>query len=138
MMLDALRFAVTLAALYATHQVADHWVQTHRQAVRKAAPGAAGHLANLAHVATYTLTMALVIALLGLRFDLGYSVPWVVAGLAVNAVTHAWADRRAPLRALAARLGKGDYWDHVPGGSYQLDQAWHYGWLLISTFIIAA
>lgn len=135
--MDAVRFAATLAALYAAHQVADHWVQTHHQATSKALPGAAGHLANIAHVTSYTATMALVIAVLGLRFDLGFSPPWVVAGLAVTAISHAWADRRSTLRALAVRLGKGDYWDHR-GGAYPLDQAWHIGWLLISSLIIAA
>ncbi|WP_067132113.1 hypothetical protein [Microtetraspora malaysiensis] len=55
----ALRFALTLATLYAAHSVADHWVQTHGQACGKAAPGRAGWTANLAHVTTYTATLAL-------------------------------------------------------------------------------
>ena len=29
------------------------------------------------------------------------------------------------------------YWDNVPGGSYQLDQAWHWGWLFLTAFIVA-
>jgi hypothetical protein len=136
--MDAIRFALTLAVLYAGHQVADHWVQTNHQACGKAAPGWAGWRANLGHVATYTATLAACLTLVAWRFDLGYSLAWVAAGLLINAATHAWADRRAPLRKLAVAIGKRSYWDDVPGGAYQLDQAWHYGWLFLSALIIAA
>ncbi|MFF4777593.1 transcriptional regulator [Microtetraspora fusca] len=135
--MDAIRFAVTLAVLYGAHQVADHWIQTHDQACDKALPGWAGWRANLGHVATYTAILAAALALVGWRYHLGYAPGWVAAGLAINAVTHAWADRRAPLRALAVAIGKKSYWDEVPGGAYQLDQAWHYGWLLASALIIS-
>ncbi|WP_343983893.1 transcriptional regulator, partial [Streptosporangium amethystogenes] len=111
MHLEALRFAVALVTLYAAHQVADHWIQSHTQACGKAAPGRAGWRANLAHVGTYTVTLSVALLLVEWRFDLGYSAAWVYVGLAVNGATHAWADRRAPLRALAVRLGKTEYWD---------------------------
>lgn len=138
-MMDALRFAVTLAVLYAAHQVADHWIQTHHQACHKALPGLRGWFALIGHVSTYTATLAVVLAVVAWRFPtLDYSAGLVVAGLTVNAISHGWADRRTPLRALAVKLGKGSYWDDVPGGSYQLDQAWHYGWLFLSGLIIAA
>ncbi|MER5326916.1 hypothetical protein [Streptosporangium roseum] len=81
----------------------------------------AGWTANLGHVTTYSLTLAVALAVVGWRFQLGYAPGWVAAGLALNAVTHAWADRRAPLRALAVAIGKKSYWDEVPGG------AWHAG-----------
>ncbi|MBB4920985.1 transcriptional regulator [Streptosporangium saharense] len=136
--LAALRFALALVTMYAAHQVADHWVQTHGQACGKAAAGWAGWRANLAHVGTYTVALLVALAVVGLRFPgLDYHAGWVAAGLVLNAVTHAWADRRAPLRALAVRLGKAGYWDEVPGGAYQLDQAWHWGWLWLSAFVIA-
>jgi hypothetical protein len=44
------------AALYAAHLVADHWVQTQRQAVTKGLPGWPGRIGCAAHVATYTAT----------------------------------------------------------------------------------
>jgi hypothetical protein len=138
-MMDALRFAITLGVLYAAHQVADHWIQTHHQACHKAATGPRGWLALFGHVATYTATLAAVLAAVAWRFPvLDYSAGMVAAGLIVNAISHGWADRRSPLRALAVAVGKGSYWDDVPGGAYQLDQAWHYGWLAVCAFIIAA
>ncbi|MCC5582166.1 transcriptional regulator, partial [Microtetraspora sp. AC03309] len=33
-------------------------------------------------------------------------------------------------------VGKGSYYES-PGGAYQLDQAWHLGWLVVSALIIA-
>ncbi|GGT08663.1 hypothetical protein GCM10010156_77030 [Planobispora rosea] len=137
MHLEALRFGLALVTMFAAHQVADHWVQRHSDARDKAGPGLAGWRANLSHVLTYTMTLAAALLAVELRFDLGFHGGWVFAGLTVNALTHAWADRRPPLRALAVRLGKTEYWDQVPGGSYQLDQAWHIGWLWVSAFIIA-
>lgn len=90
-------------------------------------------------MATYTATLAAFLALVAWRLPaLAFSPGLVALGLFVNAATHTWADRRAPLRALAVYLGKGSYWDDVPGGAYQLDQAWHYGWLFLSALIIAA
>lgn len=136
-MTDPIRLALTLATLYAAHQVADHWIQTHHQACSKSAPGRTGHLACLRHVITYTLTLAAGLGVLALLHPLSYSIGWATAGLAVNGATHYWADRRTPLRALAVALGKRSYWDEVPGGAYQLDQAWHHGWLWISALIIA-
>src|SRR5690242_21078110 len=47
---------VAFAALYAAHQVGDHWVQTQDQADRKGRPGAEGRITCAAHVMTYTAT----------------------------------------------------------------------------------
>lgn len=55
-------FAAVFVALYAAHQVGDHWIQTQHQADCKGQPGWAGRWACLAHVATYTATA--VVALL--------------------------------------------------------------------------
>lgn len=80
----------------------------------------------------------------------------VFAGLAVNAASHWWIDRRHTLATLtraaeragingktvfaglgAPRPGRGDNPVPVTGG-YLLDQAWHRAWLLITTLVIAA
>ena len=95
-------FAAVSAAYAAGHWVGDYWVQTHRQARGKAAPGWPGRRGCAAHVATYTLTLAACLALAWWRLALPLSLPWTAAGLAVSAVTHYAADRRRPLRALAA------------------------------------
>lgn len=145
MMADALRLALTLAVMYALHSVADHWVQTHRQAVTKGQIDEDGHatrdglVALTRHVATYTLTLAVVLAALAWRFSgLDWSPAAMAIGLVVNGLSHAWADHRPNLRALAVRLGKQSYYD-MPGGagSYALDQAFHMGFLLLSALIIS-
>jgi hypothetical protein len=54
----AARAAAVWAALSASHDVADHWVQIDAQAVAKGQPGSEGVKACAAHVATYTATQA--------------------------------------------------------------------------------
>lgn len=141
-------FAAVFAALYAAHALADHWIQTGRQAMTKGLPGWPGRRACAAHVATLTATMA---AALGALVAAGaHLAPWpLVVGLAVNAVTHYWADRRTTLARLAAALGKAEFYrlgaprpgrDDNPTlgtGAYALDQAWHMAWLFAAALIIA-
>lgn len=137
------------AALYAAHQVADHWVQTQHQADCKGRAGWAGRLACAAHVATYTLTAVVALAALatatGWTPDLGQTA----AGLAVSALTHYLADRRTPLRKLAVLCGSARFYalgaprpgrDDNPSlgtGAYALDQSWHVGWLFVAALIVA-
>lgn len=134
-------FAAVFVALWAAHQVADHWVQTPHQSSDKGLPGWRGRVACAGHVASYTATAVVVLAAVAWRLDLSLSVPRIVAGLAVSAVSHYWADRRSTLRWLVSvveRLGmpgKLDYFDH--GGAYALDQSWHVGWLFIAALLIA-
>ena len=52
-------FAAVSAAYAAGHWAGDYWVQTHRQACAKGAPGWPGRRACAAHVATYTATPAM-------------------------------------------------------------------------------
>jgi hypothetical protein len=142
-------FAAVLVSLLVGHQVADHWIQTGAQAADKGRPGWAGRLACLRHAATLTLTLAAVLSAVTLVTGARVSLPAVLVGLAVNGVSHYWADRRFTLAALAGRLGKGEFWSlgsarpgrddnpHLGTGQYALDQAWHWGWLLVSALIIA-
>jgi hypothetical protein len=124
------------AALYAAHMVADHWIQTNRQATGKGRPGWAGRRACATHVATYTVTA--LVALLAVAWRTGTPLPPlpVAVGLAVSALSHYLVDRRAPLRAMATRLGKDPGWLDHGGGLYLLDQSWHVGWLLISALVM--
>lgn len=141
-------FAASFAALYAAHEVADHWIQTDHQAGNKGKPGHTGRMACAAHVATYTLTG--IAALAALKFTLGVAFGPVslTVGLAVSGITHYIADRRTPLRKLAAALGHKSMVtlgvpregkDDNPSlgtGMYALDQAFHVGWLFIAAVII--
>jgi hypothetical protein len=131
-------FAAVSATYAAGHWAGDYWVQTHRQACAKYGPGWAGRRACAAHVATYTLTLAACLAVAGWRLGLLLSPGWTAAGLGVSAVTHYTADRRRPLRWLAARIGKLAYHDLGDGlatGAAHLDQAWHWWWLFAAALI---
>jgi hypothetical protein len=139
-MMPAAVFAAVFAAYAAGHQVADYWVQTGTQALRKGLPGWAGRRACAAHVATYTLTLAACLALAAWQLALPVSPARAAAGLAVSAVTHYFADRRRPLEDLAARLGKAGFWhsgDGLASGAAHLDQSWHWLWLFTAALITA-
>lgn len=128
------------AALFAAHQVGDYWAQTGSQAVRKGLPGWEGRAACARHVASMTAVKAAALAALHLS-GRRVSVRRAVPALAADAASHYWADRRAPLRALAERAGKGSFLmlgaprdghDGNPclgSGAALLDQAWHIAWL---------
>lgn len=132
-------FPVAFVALYVAHVVGDHWVQTETQARRKGEAGWSGRRAATWHVATLSatalLTLVLVAAVLGTRFDPSR----LAAGLAVNGVSHWWADRRWTLAWLAVRAGKSSFaaLGGPLGGAYQLDQAWHVAWLLVAALVIS-
>lgn len=130
-------FAALFAALYAAHQVADHWVQTQHQADHKGGPGWPGRWACIRHCATYGLTQLAAIGALVVLLDLPVSAGPLTAGMTVNLGSHYLADRRAPLRWLADRLGKDPGWLERGGGLYALDQSWHVGWLFVSALVIA-
>jgi hypothetical protein len=136
----AVVFAAVLGAYLTGHQVADYWVQTGGQAARKGMPGWAGRRACAAHVATYTLTLAGCLALAAWWLALPVSPGWAAAGLAVSAVTHYAADRRAPLARLAIRAGKESFWSSGTGlasGAAHLDQSWHWLWLFTAALLTA-
>ena len=142
-------FAAVFAALFVAHSVGDHWVQTSAQSGTKGRPGWPGRLADARHVLTLTVTKLVVLLPVAVLLGLRLSVPAVAAGLAVDAVTHWWADRRSTLAWLAKVTGKSEFYrlgaprpgrDDNPSigtGAYALDQSFHYLWLLIAALIIA-
>jgi hypothetical protein len=136
------------AALYAAHQVADHWVQTDAQARDKALPGWPGRAACARHVAAMTAVKAAAVTVVALS-GRGIRPGRAAAVLAADAATHYWADRRTTLAGLCDRTGKGRFYrlgaprdgrDDNPvlgTGAYALDQAWHTGWLWAAAVAIA-
>lgn len=134
------RFAATFIALHAAHNLADYWMQTTHQATDKGRFGnahenAAGRLACLSHVASYTAisTSAVVGANAALRLGLGWQ--GIVVGQLLSSASHYFADRRHTLRSLAARMGKLELYDSgegVASGSTVLDQSWHQVWLALA------
>jgi len=142
-------FAAVFAALYAAHQVADHWVQTDHQAGHKGQPGWVGRWNCAKHVATYGATQLLALGVLALALDLRLSPLWLAVGMTINLGTHYLADRRTPLRWIAEKLGSGGFYrlgaprpghDDNPSlgtGAYALDQSWHIGWLFVAAVVMA-
>ncbi len=147
--MDSATFAAVFVALYAAHQVADHWLQTEHQACTKGHPGWAGRVACAAHVATYTAAGLAAVLAAGLVLDLDLTAGKLTAGLAISAATHYLADRRAPLRRIAHLVGHGGFFQLgapragrddnacLGTGAYAMDQSWHIGWLFIAALVIA-
>ena len=146
-------FSAVFAALYAAHEIGDHWIQTHPQAAGKARPGWAGRMACARHVASLAAVKAAAVAVV--VYVLGVPVsPFAVAGgLTADAVSHYWADRGTTLAAFAGWLGrtlvpgKGEFYrrgaprpghddaPHLGTGAYALDQSWHIGWLFVAALV---
>lgn len=134
--MPAATFAAVFAALYAGHQVADHWIQTQHQVDHKGKAGWVGRWNCAKHVATYGLTQLAAIGLLAAFAGLRVSLAALAVGMTINLATHYIADRRTPLRWLADRLRKNPAWLEKGGGLYALDQSWHIGFLFISALVI--
>lgn len=144
--MTAVRFAAAYAALTASHEVADHWVQLDSQATAKGDRSAAGARACAAHVATYTATQALALAAVQRVTGAGLSWRRCAAALAVSAATHYVADRQGGhwrdeqprgIVRLAAATGKGGWLQRDPHAGYLMDQAWHKGWILAAALVAA-
>jgi len=143
-------FAAVFAALYAAHMVGDHWVQSGWQAANKHRRDWTGRWACAGHVASLALTKLAFVIVAASVCDLRLNQWRLVAGIAVDAVSHYWADRRFTLAGLCARLGKAQFYalgaprpgrDDNPSlgtGAYALDQSWHIGWLFVTALIVAA
>lgn len=143
-------FAAAFAALYAAHQVADHWIQTPHQANTKGTPGWRGRRACAAHVATYTLAQAGALAAVCAVTGERPRPARVAAALALSAATHYVADRRTPLRRMAEATGHGEFFtlgapragrDDNPSlgtGAYAMDQSWHIGWIGVASLLLAS
>lgn len=140
------RFAAVYAALTASHEVADHWVQVDGDATAKGESGPDGVRACARHVATYTATQAL--ALAAVQRATGMRLSWKRAalGLAVSAATHYVADRQGGhwrdeeprgIVRLAAATGHAGWLKRDPNAGYLMDQSWHKGWIAVAAVLVA-
>ncbi|MFI1308537.1 transcriptional regulator [Streptomyces sioyaensis] len=148
-------FAAVFIALYVAHSVGDHWVQTSCQSADKGQPGWVGRLACTRHVIGLTLTKVLVLATVVLVLDVHVTATGTAIGLALDAFTHWWADRRSTLAWLAKVTGKTEFYNlgtaahsahpvtaegnpaaHLGTGAYALDQSFHHLWLFVASLII--
>ncbi|MBB6122192.1 DUF3307 domain-containing protein [Nocardiopsis algeriensis] len=122
------------AALLSGHWLGDHWAQSDHQAATKGQQDTAGRRSCAAHVATLTVCQGVMLALVAVAGDEVVGPLQAGLGLAVNAFSHYWADRRRTLEGLAWALGRHGYYTRAPGA---MDQAWHMGWMLPAALIIA-
>lgn len=106
----AIAFTTVLLGLLVAHEVADHWAQTTYEAGKKGEKSSEGRAACLSHVMSYTFTTVLFAGVLVLLFNLHITLLGFIAGQAVSAVTHYWADRRFTLEWLADKLWHGDFY----------------------------
>ncbi|WP_275293209.1 hypothetical protein [Amycolatopsis sp. La24] len=106
-------FAVLQATFADVHPVCDQWLQSSADAVGKGQPGREGARHCARHVASYSAGQ--VAAAVAVTRVLGFRVPLgaLLAGTAVNAVTHYVIDRREPLKKAARAAGLGGYLDHA-------------------------
>lgn len=131
--------ACAFAALFAGHQLGDHPIQADVAAQHKGHPTDdqlaagvhpwTGWLACARHVATYTLTQALALALISLVAPL--TLAGAAAALTASASTHAVIDRRWIVRLMIQVKGCQD-WREAP---YLIDQSLHIGVLLVAAVL---
>lgn len=134
-------FAAVFCTLLAAHTFGDIWVQTHRQACGKGAPGKAGRIWCIRHVASLTITKLVALAALIGATGLDIAPGYLAVGLLVDAGSHYWADRRSTLQALAERLGKGEFYQvgagHLGSSAHALDQSFHILFVFVASLILA-
>lgn len=144
--MTAARFAAAYAALTASHEVADHWVQLDSQATVKGDRSRAGAVACAKHVATYTATQAAALATVERVTGAGLTWKRAALALAVSAATHYVADRQGGhwrdgqprgIVRLAAATGHSGWLQRDPGAGYLMDQAWHKGWIAVAALVAA-
>ncbi|MFB7953406.1 DUF3307 domain-containing protein [Streptomyces sp. NPDC056045] len=129
-------FADLAFLLYLGHLLADYALQTDHQAEHKAGPGWKGWAANLTHAATHVVVCGLLLALgaavLGWRLPL---LPALAALLWIGA-THAFIDRRWPVRWWMTHTGSEDWIDR--GGAAHVDQTTHIAALVVAALCLSA
>lgn len=134
----AARFTVSLLAWLVSHNVADHLLQTDHEAGHKAdkegwvAP-MAGHITSYSMAAEMTLQIAE--AATGVRIRTGRRI----LGHLVSGGTHAFIDRRWPIRVALERTGAPGFAQlQTPiNGPYLADQAAHWACLFLAAAVMA-
>jgi len=127
------RFAAVLATMHAAHNLGDHVVQTDNMALRKADRWPV----MLSHVGSYHAVMAGMLLAADQLLGLGLSRRRLAAALAVSAGTHAFLDRRWPVRRILEATGSlGFARLQTPlNGPYLADQALHHACLWLAALV---
>lgn len=132
-------FAALSTTFAGLHGLGDHWVQNSRDAAGKGAhgehlvyaadgkyvadnPGRTGRKVTAStygracvarHVSSYTAVQTAAAVVVTRAFGVHVPARALLAGAAINGLTHAVLDRREPLLWLAARAGKAGYIQHA-------------------------
>jgi len=137
-------FGAVFGAMFAGHYLGDFWVQSDQHARTKHLATREGRKALAIHVATLTLSQAAFLGLAMLLLGLRLNPLWAVAGLALNAATHAVADMRRPLERLADLIGKGGFYRRGDAsaapcgtGAFALDQGAHLPILVVASMLMS-
>ncbi|MCK9904101.1 DUF3307 domain-containing protein [Frankia sp. Cpl3] len=133
-------FSAVFIALFVGHHLGDHVAQTDWQAARKHGSGWAAARAMTSHLLNYHLCIGA--ALLGLvLIDVPLRPAGVAAALAWSFVTHAFIDRRWPVRRILQR-GRSPRFAEIDSGGlngiYLADQSLHIGCLFVGALLAAA
>ena len=128
-------FAPLFVLMYVAHLIADYAAQTDHQAGHKADPGRAGWSANLTHAATHAAVTAIVLGVGVLALGQGPGIVPAVLAIASISATHAFIDRRWPIRWLMARTGQRGHYEQ--GGAGHVDQVAHVTVLLAVALVLA-
>ncbi|MEU8760908.1 DUF3307 domain-containing protein [Streptomyces sp. NPDC048659] len=129
-------FATVFLLLYIGHLLADYPFQTDHQAAHKADPGTAGWRANLHHAGVHVATCAITLLTGMAVLDLHIPTLSAYAALAWVGGTHAFIDRRWPVRWWMARFGQTGW--AANGGAAHVDQTAHITALALAALALAA
>jgi hypothetical protein len=138
-MIDAMIFSAGLATAFAAHQVADHGLgQSDYQAANKGKPGWLGWKALLGHVFDYHLVMLFMLLATIMVLDLPVTFMGFMLFMAFSAVTHAFFDRRWPVKWFLEHTGSSDFSKMTTPlcGMYLADQGLHYLCLWVSALLL--
>lgn len=138
MKINPVTFAVTLVTMLVAHNVGDHICQTDHQAAHKAGEDPGVWVPAMAgHVASYQATQAVALAVVlpGLR----PSWRGVLAGSLFSAASHAFLDRRWPVRGILRRTRSPGFAELAApiSGPYLADQALHHGCLFVAALLVS-
>ncbi|MDX2558501.1 DUF3307 domain-containing protein [Streptomyces sp. TX20-6-3] len=129
-------FATVFVLLYVGHLLADYPFQTDHQAAHKADHGVGGWQANLTHAATHIAACGLALAAGAAALGLSVSLPAALAALVWIGGTHAFIDRRWPVRWWMTHLRQTGW--AANGGAAHVDQTAHILALGVAALVLAA
>ncbi|MFI7278458.1 DUF3307 domain-containing protein [Streptomyces sp. NPDC049879] len=129
-------FASVFVLLYVAHMLSDYPLQTDKIADHKADRTVAGWAYNVLHAGTHAAVSAVALVVGVLVLDLELSPATIAAVVAWVGCSHGFIDRRWPIVWWMEHTGQREY--VKVGGAATVDQAAHFGALLVAALVAAA